>query len=59
MALRKPLKRYKFTYTTRFNEDTNYTKILYASSLPASWSKFNIYCEDANIELEDASVELL
>ena len=59
MAQRSPLKRFKFTYQTQFNEENNYTKSLYATSSLTAWSKFNNYISEHNIVLHDASVELL
>jgi len=59
MALRKPLRRFKFIYQTRFNEDHDYKKILYASTSQSAWHKFNNYCEEHNIVLHDALVELM
>lgn len=59
MALRSPLKRFKFVYQTRFNEDIDYKKILYASTSALAWTKFNNYCQEHNIVLHDASQEVM
>ena len=59
MAQKNPLKRFKFTYQTQFNEDHDYFKSLYATSSIMAWSKFNNYISEHNIVLHDASVELL
>jgi len=59
MAKQSPLKRFKFTYQTKFNEGFDYTKVLYASTSTSDWSKFNIYIHDHNIKVHDASLELV
>ena len=56
MSLRQPLKRYKFVYQTRFNDEHMYKKILYACSSHSAWVKFNNYCNRANINLEAADI---
>jgi len=59
MTKRQPLRRFKFVYQTRFNEDHDYKKILYASTTQLAWTKFNNHCNEHNIVLHDASVELM
>lgn len=59
MARRNPLKRFKFTYQTQFNEDYDYKKILYASTSILAWIKFNSYINEHGIKIQDASVEIL
>jgi len=59
MAARKPLRRFKFTYQTEFSSDHDYKRILYATTSQSAWTKFNNYCEEHNIKLHDASLELL
>lgn len=59
MTTRSPLKRFKFTYQTQFNEDHDYKKILYASTSTLAWTKFNNYIHEHNIIIHDASLELL
>jgi len=59
MAQRKPLSRFKFTYQTRYSTEHDVIKMLYATTTQAAWIKFNKYCQEHNILLHDASVELL
>lgn len=59
MAKQSPLKRFKFTYQTQFNEEHDYKKILYASTSTSAWTKFNNFITSHNIKVHDASLELL
>ena len=59
MALKSPLKRFKFTYQTEFSTDHDYTKILYAATSQSAWLKFTTFCEEHNITLHDAGLEIV
>ena len=59
MALKSPLKRFKFTYQTEFSPEHDYKKVLYASTSLSAWTKFNNYCHEHNIKIHDAFFELM
>lgn len=59
MSNQGPLKCFKFTYQTRYNDDIDYTKTIYSSATSLAWKKFNSYIQEHNIALQDATQELL